>query len=401
VRPSAAGHPEKMSTSLRIALVLNPFSPRARGGAHASALARELLGRGHTVRGFGAPPSTIPRSGAEPDPDGLAPAAHSAGVSGFHPDVVIAYEALSPAAFAGARAARRCAVPLVLVESGLAVEGRLRERALRRVGERLWGRYVRRAAARLIALDPVARDLALREGFAAGRVLVVPAGVDLEQFRPGLTSGLSALHRVRGRVMLYAGRLADGHGLEVLIEAFARTVGQRADWSLVLAGDGPARPRLRALVGRLGIGASVCWTGRPRPEELPGLMSGSTLLVLPAVDDSVRGRQIPRALACGLPVIASDLPHFRFLVEHDGSGLLVAPGDAEAWVAALSRAATAPEARKRWRVRARELAQTRLAWPGVCAEIESILLAARAERERPSRARSQAGPAEGIGPGEA
>jgi glycosyltransferase involved in cell wall biosynthesis len=358
----------------RIALVVNPFTLRVKGGQHAPALARELLGSGYAVRGFGAPEGLIPRSGEELDDQGRPIGTGLGGILRFRPDLIVAYDALSPAAFQGARAARALKVPLVLVEAGFAGDGSWWERLLRRVGERLWGRFVRRMARRVVALDPVAQAQAVREGFDAERVVNLPSGVSLDVYRPGLSSSQVGDHSIHGRILLYVGRLTTGRGLEVLIESFAHTVGQRSDWSLVLAGDGPERARLRAHAGRLGIGSRVHWLGRPRKEELPGLMGAATLLAVPALDDTVRGKQIPRAMACGLPVIASRLPRFEFLVEDNESGLLVAAGDLSAWTAALGRAAVSPESRKRWGVRARQIAEQRLAWPVVARHFEELFL---------------------------
>jgi glycosyltransferase involved in cell wall biosynthesis len=365
-----------MSSPLRIALVLNPFTLDSKGGSHAPNLARELLGRGHTLKPFGGPPGTIPHSGEEEDESaaGGAPT-----IAGFAPDVVVAYDALSPAAFMGARAARKLEIPLVLVEAGFAGAGSPSQRFLRGAGERLWGPYVRRTEPRVVALDPVAREQAVREGFAPGRIEVLGEGVDLSAFRPGLYSGLIARHRVRGRILLYAGRIGEERGLDVLIDAFASTVGQRSDWSLVLAGEGPGRRRLRAQANRLGVGARIVIAGRPREEELPGLIGSSTLLAVPAVDDGVRGKQIPRAMACGVGVLASDLTRLRWLVEDDQTGLLAAPGDRAAWTAVLARAAGAPMARRRWGLRARERAEERFDWAQVAESFEEVLLTALAE----------------------
>src|SRR5262249_9677359 len=160
--------------------------------------------------------------------------------------------------------------------------------------------YIRRTTRRVLALDPIARERALRRGFAAEKVVILPGGVDLSAYRPGLSSALILSHHVRGRILLYVGQISHNRRLSVLIDAFAQTVGQRRDWVLVFAGDGPAQPQLRAQIDRLGIGTRVHWIARPREEELPGLMSASTLLAVPALDDAVRGQHIPRAMACGL-----------------------------------------------------------------------------------------------------
>lgn len=365
-----------MSHPLRIAIVVNPFTLGRKWGAHAPELARELLGAGHTVRGFGAPPNSLPRSGGDPEIEGGPLTEDVVGVAGFQPDAIVAYDSLSAAAWVGARASKKLRVPLVLVEASA---GELRGRAwlMQQLGRRVWGRMIRSAASSVVALDAVARTRVLANGFAPARVEVLPAGVDLAAYRPGLTSGIVTRHHIRGRVLLYVGRLADARGLDVLVRAFAGSVGQREDWSLVLAGEGPSRPTLRALIDRLGIASRVHWTGLPRAEELPGLLSSSTLLAIPALDDSVRGLNITRAMACGLPILASDRPNLVQLVEHDRYGLVVRAGDQAAWHEALQRAAMSPDARRRWSREARTAAEDRYAWPRVARRFENLVLAAR------------------------
>jgi glycosyltransferase involved in cell wall biosynthesis len=370
--------------SLRVALLLDPLSVsldhslnlRVKWGNHAPQLARELLGRGHTVRGFGAPPGLIPRS-SELEFEAHETRGVLSRLQAFQPNVLLSYDALSPAAMRGARMARKLDAPLVLVESALPGGGRWHERMLYKVGEWMWGPYVRKTASAVVALDTLAKRQALSEGFDASRVCIVPHGVDTSVFRPGLASTLVARHRIRGRILLYVGLLDEARGLEVLISAFSRTVGQRSDWNLVLAGEGQAKPQLRAMVGRLGIDDRVHWLTWPRREELPGLMGASTLLAVPARDDTVVGRQLGRALACGLPVIASDLPRLRGLTEHEENGLLAPAGDVEAWTQALRQAASSPVARKRWSANARRRAEESLSWASVASAFEDIFLQAR------------------------
>lgn len=367
---------------LRIALVVNPFTLRRKGGRHAPELARELLGRGHVLSTFGDPGKTIPFSGSTPEGESSA-----VGIVGFRPDVVVAYDSLSPAAFAGARAARRAGVPLVLVEPGPSVEEKGFPRLLRRTGERVFGPIVRATATRVIALDPVASAQAESEGFLADRIALIPTGVDLTRYRPGLLSSLIPRHRIGGRILLYVGRIAENRGLETLVGAFARTVGQRSDWALVLAGEGPELGRLRAHADRLGVGSSTVILGRVRSEELPGLMGGSTALAVPAVDVTVRGRMIARALACGLPVLASDLPRLRYQLGSDERcGLLLPPGDPQAWAQGISRLAGSPEIRKRWSRAARTFAEERYGWPHVAEQVEQLFREAIAERDATRKA---------------
>jgi glycosyltransferase involved in cell wall biosynthesis len=114
-----------------------------------------------------------------------------------------------------------------------------------------------------------------------------------------------------------------------------------------------------------------------REDELPGLFGVSTLLAVPALDDAVRGKNILRAMASGLPVLASDRPSLRALVEPERSGLLVPAGDVSAWTDALRRASMSPDARRRWGRRAREIAESQFTWSSVASTFESLILRAR------------------------
>ncbi|MEM9800842.1 MAG: glycosyltransferase family 4 protein [Planctomycetota bacterium] len=360
--------------SLRLALVLNPFTLKRKGGEHAPSIAREMLGRGYAVRVFGDVAGDIPQSALESNAEGSAAPLERAGMGAFAPDVVIAYDGLSPAAWRGARAARSLGVPLILVEEGFPDHGQPVERSLRMFGARAWGRLVRRTARRVIALDPVAQSQAVREGFDPDIVSVLPSGVDVETFRPGLSSEVLRRHHVRGMVLLHIGRIEPGRGIDVLMDAFARSVGQRHDWSLVFCGTGSYRQAARAHAERLGIGANVHWAGVPRPEELPGLVGSATALLVPALDDDVASLKIRRAMACGVPVLISDVSRLAGTIDHDENGLIVPRGDLEAWRAAISRLASDPSRRERWGKSAREVAISRFSWPRVVDRVEDLVV---------------------------
>jgi len=385
-----------VSPSLRIALLINPFAAR-RGEDHPSSLARELMGLGHTVRAFGAGPDATPHSGNDPSTDGGVVPEEGLGLLGFEPDVILAYDAVSPTAWLGARRARRLAVPLIIVEDGSAPQIGFVERFVRVAGGRVWGRFIRRSVAGVIALDPVTRESVVAEGFAQDAVHLIPPGVDLADYRPGLSSPLPGRHGIRGRILLHVGQIEDGRGLDRLVSAFANTVGRREGWSLVFAGEGHARPRLRAQVDRLGIGAQVHWMRTPRAEELPGLFGASTLFAAPTPDDERTPLRVAQALACGLPVLASEHARLAGLIEDDGNGLLLQGDSAADWTDGLRSAASSPERRRRWGKRARELAEERFSWAHVAIKVDEVVHAsiARAQERRAEAVDDGPAPQEG------
>ncbi|MBL4771839.1 MAG: glycosyltransferase family 4 protein [Planctomycetes bacterium] len=358
-----------------------------KGGDHAPILSGELLGRGHKVRGFGAPPGAIPRSRIDmaSQDDGL-------GVMAFRPDVVVVYDVLSPAGLHGARCAAKLGVPLIAVEEGFAGRGGLWEGTRRFVGEKLWGRYVRKRVDTVVALDDFAKGEALRHGFDGEKVHVLGRGVDLEQFRPGLTSDLAASHGAHGLSLLYLGSLDEGYHLETVIQAFAATVGQREDWSLLLAGDGLLREAFLAHASRLGVGGRVHWLDQPRAEELPGLLGASTLLVAPGGESVRDGLIAVRALACGLPILGANLPRYTCAVQDGHTGLLIEPGDAKAWGQAIRLAAGSPRRREIWGRNARELAEQEFHWSHIAHRFETLIW--KAIESRAQQGASKVAPAD-------
>jgi glycosyltransferase involved in cell wall biosynthesis len=352
-----------MRRSLRIALVLNPFTLRQRSGDHARALARELIGRGHAVRGFGVPPGVVPRSGAS-----LMP-----GIRGFVPDALLAYDGLSPAGSHSAAVARRAGVPLFVAEQGFPTRGRPVERGLRWVGERLWGPRVRRSLCGVVALDDLAQAQALEFGVGPDQVHLVPGGIDPALHRRGLRSHLLERHGVRGHVVLAAGPLLPGRGLRGLVRAYAATLGALEDWTLVIAGEGPLGRELEALANIKGVSSGVVIVERPRAEELPALVGAATLMV--DADRSGRGprRTTLGGLASGTPLLAVPGSRFASLARAE-AGLEVEGASVEDLAQGLRTAAGDPVRRERWAEAATRLGADELSWSRVAERVEGLLL---------------------------
>ena len=377
----------RMSRSPKIALLVDPFTMLARGGHHARGWARAAIRAGYTVQSFGAPAAHLPSSPGLTTEEARAGVDRGAGVAAFDPDWIVAYDALSPAAWLGARCARRLDRPLVLVEPGSYVPGSLFERTLWRLGETLWGRTVRRQMNALVALDPTAAAHAAVQGFDPDQIEVVEPGVDLDLFRPGLSSPLIGRHGVTGRVLLYVGRVIENRGLETLLRAFTETLGRGAGWSLVIAGAGDLHGRLRALSEQRGVSAALHLLPKVDDQQLPALFSSATLVAVPSPSNAVRGIALLRAMASGRGVLTSSAVRLAHLVEHGRQGLVVEPGDDDlgAWIAALRQAAIAPESRRRWGNEGRALAEERLAWPRVLTAFGAVFDRA-GERHRERRA---------------
>ena len=195
------------------------------------------------------------------------------------------------------------------------------------------------AQAVLCATDEALR--VLRElGYRGPAAVILPTGVDTRLFRPA-SRPLPAASFTVG----YAGRLAPEKGVDTLLEALSRLP---AGVRLRVVGDGPARPQLQELAGRLGIASRVEW-GPPLPaDRMVEAFAGFDVLVLPSRTTRVWkeqfGRVLVEAMACKVPVVGSDSGAIPEVI--GDAGLVFPEGDAEALAACLRRLIESPGLRR-------------------------------------------------------
>ena len=125
-------------------------------------------------------------------------------------------------------------------------------------------------------------------------------------------------------------------GLHVLLDAAREWPG-----TMLIVGDGPLEPSLRAQAAALGVEDRVKFLGRVSHADLPAYYQACDVFVLPSIARTETfGVVQVEAMAAGLPVVSTRLPTGVPWVNQDGvSGLVVAPEDAVALGAALRRLA--------------------------------------------------------------
>ena len=156
-------------------------------------------------------------------------------------------------------------------------------------------------SATIAVSEPVADRLA---GWGVDRVVVIPDGVDPAElaFDPALRAatraelGLWPSERVVGAV----GRLGPGSRFDVLLRAVAGL-----DATLLLAGDGPLRPELERLAGRLGLADRFRFLGPVA--DLRPLLCAMDVLAAPSAEEGF-GLTVLEGLACGLPAVHAGCP---------------------------------------------------------------------------------------------
>jgi len=244
-------------------------------------------------------------------------------VNGIH-----AYFAHRPAEVAQ-QAARMLGVPF-----GFSTHAR----DCRKVERAVLGQRARDAACVVACNTDVAREI--RDLGSA--VQLLPHGVDLQRFTPRPASSNGVLR------LLAVGRLVEKKGFHFLIAALA---GVKIPFTLMIAGDGPERERLRQLIILNHLENRVVFCGPVTHSELPRMYAGADVVVVPSVQDSSGDRDglpnvVLEAMASGRPLIASDAGAIASAITDYENGLLVPPADPVALGQAIRRLGESKELRE-------------------------------------------------------
>ncbi len=135
-------------------------------------------------------------------------------------------------------------------------------------------------------------------------------------------------------IVLFVGNLVEVKSVETLVGAFA---GLRVDALLVLVGDGPLEETLRAKVKDLGIEDRVIFAGRNTHDAIPIYMNACDIFCLPSRNEGCPN-VVLEAMACGVPIVATNVGGIPELVNDSKLGILVAPENSRSLADALIKA---------------------------------------------------------------
>jgi glycosyltransferase involved in cell wall biosynthesis len=211
-----------------------------------------------------------------------------------------------------------------------------------------FGRTIRRrclTADAFVACSPAIHEELLAASYPHERVHYIPNGVSIppprsQKRRLAARQALAAIHSdlqldPAAPLVLYTGRLHEAKGLADLVTAWATIAPSNPTARLWLVGDGPQRQELQETVAARGLSQSIRLPGVF--DSVEEMLDAADAFVLPSYVEGM-SLSLLEAMAAGLPVVASDIPGNRALVEHEVHGLLVPPQDPVRLAAALRRA---------------------------------------------------------------
>jgi glycosyltransferase involved in cell wall biosynthesis len=204
------------------------------------------------------------------------------------------------------------------------------------------------------------RAMAHRYGVDPDRIHIVRHVVDVDHFASATALARRQREETRtalglhGVVYLYVGRLWQGKGVRILLDAYAEAVAEGGkSTSLLVVGDGPEAPTIRRLSAEHGL--SVRLAGFRQKDELPLMYAASDIFVFPTLGDPY-GLVVDEAMAAGLPVISTrSAGEINERVRDGENGYLVPAGDATALAGAMRRLGSDPALRNRMGARSAEI----------------------------------------------
>ena len=183
---------------------------------------------------------------------------------------------------------------------------------------RMMIRWAAREAAAIVTVSRALKDDLVRLGIEPERMAVLRNGVDLGLFRPVERGGVRAALGIDGPTLLSVGHLIPRKAHDMVIRALPLLPGHR----LVIVGDGPERATLGRLANALNVSDRVRFVGAVPQEELVTYYSAADALVLASTREGW-ANVLLEAMACGTPVIASNVGGASELVTSAEAGLLL------------------------------------------------------------------------------
>jgi len=209
--------------------------------------------------------------------------------------------------------------------------------------KRFWMSWALKRANRIITVSDGLMELAIRLGADPLKIRTIPNGINREVFYRRDRSECRRIHQIPedARVILSAGDLARIKGHHRIIEAL-RTIGDDGCPAYLLIAGGVGRSgkyvdTLRARVAELGLQDRVRFTGLASQSTLAELMCAADVFCLASSSEGWPN-VVNEALACGTPVVATDVGAVRRMLPSNRYGIVVPVDDVSALATALREA---------------------------------------------------------------
>lgn len=196
------------------------------------------------------------------------------------------------------------------------------EKLLRTLVSKLHAKTVSKCT-RLIAINRHVKNL-YSKIYGCSNISVIPLWVNTDVFKPSKRKDRKCFE------LLFAGSLYQVKGLEYLLKALALIVKVRSNVKLKIVGEGPERKRLEAIAKSLGIRNHIVFEGFVPYNKMPQYYQNCDVFCFPTLGEPF-GKAVIEAMACGKPVVASNIGGPSEIIENYRNGVLAKPAQPRGW----------------------------------------------------------------------
>ena len=249
----------------------------------------------------------------------------------FHFDLIHAHMAC-PAGFAGVLLGIIFNKPVIVTAHGSDIHSFPKHFFLKRLVI-----FTLKKATKVVAVSQSLKESISKMVGSQKELFVIRNGVNYEIFSPmDKTKTRGNLHLpINKKIILFIGSLIPIKGVDVLLRAFACM--NKKNTNLLLVGKGASESELKALAKELHIETQVCFIGSKIHDEIPLWLNACDVFCLPSYNEGFPA-VIIEALACGMPVVSTEVGGIPEAIANESLGILVKPGNKDELALALTKA---------------------------------------------------------------
>ncbi len=230
-------------------------------------------------------------------------------------------------------------------------------------------RYTLRRSDAFVGDCATIRNLAIQHGMASDRIVTFPWGANIQRFTPANLQSPISNFQLRQRlgwsedvfVLLSTRGWSPIYGVEDLARAFVRAARHRPELRLLMLGNGPLAHTIRKIFIRGGVQDRVHFPGQVTQKNLPDYYRAADLYISTSHSDGT-SISLLEALACGTPVLLTDIPGNQEWVRGDDVGWLFRDGDVDSLTEGILHAVDVREQLPAMGRAARQVAESRGNW---------------------------------------
>ncbi|HAV76802.1 MAG TPA: hypothetical protein DCX53_05540 [Anaerolineae bacterium] len=281
-------------------------------------------------------------------------------------------------------ACRKLKIPYVLfVEADEILEHDYMEEPLTGLLRRSAGRQFRynlKTADRVVCVsNQLKSHLVEKWRINAQKIVVLPNGVDVEQFQPDfevIRQVRKSLSMEDNPLVLFVGNFYEWHDVGTLLESFPQVLYVYPQARLILVGDGTLRESMEQLSIDLGVSHAVHFTGLIPHVEVPQYMASADVAVVPYPKLDHRNWLSPLKLfeymASAKAIVASEVGQVKDIIQHETNGILVSADDVQEMSEAILRLIEDDDLRVRLGQQARDDAVRKHSWEQYISRLEKV-----------------------------